>query len=139
MTIRKVDAHNLHNAARLDLLQCECLPYDKPYDIRIGYWWIATDGGNDCGFAGLAPSVRWRDTGYLCRAGVVPSHRGKGLQKKLIGVRVRYAKALGWEWLVTDTHDNPASANSLIACGFKMFDPSVPWGARGTLYWRKKL
>jgi hypothetical protein len=41
--------------------------------------------------------------------------------------------------LVTDTHDNPASANSLIARGFKLFDPTKPWGATGTLYWRLKL
>jgi hypothetical protein len=23
--------------------------------------------------------------------------------------------------------------------GFRLFDPSVPWGAKGTLYWRLKL
>jgi hypothetical protein len=27
----------------------------------------------------------------------------------------------------------------LIACGFKMFEPSKPWGCKDTLYWRKKL
>jgi hypothetical protein len=27
----------------------------------------------------------------------------------------------------------------LIACGFKMFEPSQPWGCKDTLYWRKKL
>jgi hypothetical protein len=41
--------------------------------------------------------------------------------------------------LITDTYLNPASSNSLISCGFRLFEPSNPWGARGTLYWRKKL
>ena len=139
MTIAQVDIALLRTAVRLRALQKLCLPYDKPYDTRKGYWWIATDEGIDTAFAGLVPSSRWCDTGYLCRAGVAPSSRGKGLQKKLIRVRVAKAKALGWSWLITDTHDNPASANSLIACGFKMFEPSIPWGIRGTLYWRRKI
>jgi hypothetical protein len=29
--------------------------------------------------------------------------------------------------------------NSLIAIGFKMFNPTKPWGASMTLYWRLKL
>jgi hypothetical protein len=49
------------------------------------------------------------------------------------------AKEKGMAWLVTDTHSNPASANSLIACEFKMFEPSVPWAAKGAVYWRLKI
>ena len=140
MKIKQVNARKRPVASLLTSLQRQCLPYDKLYKTNIGYWWTVTDdSGVACGFAGLAPSVRWCDTGYLCRAGVLPSHRGQGLQKQLIRIRIRKAKALGWSWLITDTHENPASANSLIACGFRMFEPSVPWGATGTLYWRKKL
>ena len=53
--------------------------------------------------------------------------------------RVDKARRLGWNWLITDTYDNPASSNSLISCGFKLYDPNVPWGTKGALYWRKKL
>jgi GNAT superfamily N-acetyltransferase len=124
----------------LTQLQKQCLPYDKLAATTSGYWWIVySETGNKVGFAGLVPSLRWGDCGYMCRAGVLPAHRGKGLQKKLIGVRIRQARALGWNWLVTDTYDNPASSNSLIAKGFKLFDPTVPWGADKTLYWRLKL
>jgi len=49
------------------------------------------------------------------------------------------AKEKGMNWLVTDTNDNPASGNSLIACGFKLFEPTVPWAAKGAIYWRMKL
>jgi hypothetical protein len=62
-----------------------------------------------------------------------------GLQKRLIRVRERMARELGWAWLITDTFQNPPSANSLISCGFKNFAPTKPWGFAGANYWRKKL
>ena len=136
--LKRVDIRKQSSQDKLSRLQKVCLPYDQPIDTNFGSWWIATENGVDIGFAGLVRSVSWSDCGYLCRAGVVPSARGQGLQKKLINVRVRQAKALGWNWVVTDTRLNPASANSLISCGFKMFEPSKPWGCKDTLYWQKK-
>jgi len=140
MKIKRVDIRHLQTQDQLVVLQKKCLPSDAPFDTSQGYWWIVYDAHNlPCAFAGLVSSVRWLDTGYLCRAGVLPSHRGQGVQKKLIRARVRQARALGWNWLITDTYDNPASSNSLIATGFKLFEPLKPWGAKGTLYWRLKL
>jgi len=137
--LKRVDIRKESVQLRLAALQKICLPYDQPIDTNFGSWWIASKDGRDIGFAGLVRSVSWTDCGYLCRAGVVPSYRGQGLQKKFIYVRIRQAKALGWKWLISDTTENPASANSLIRCGFKMFEPSKPWGFKNTLYWRKKL
>ena len=139
MKIQRVNTRQSSVQMRLSQLQKKCLPYDKAYDVSNGYWWIATKDGVDCGFAGLVYSSRWSDCGYLVRCGVLPSHRGFGLQKKFIRVRIRQAKALGLNWLITSTHDNPASANSLISCGFKMFNPTNPWMAKNTSYWRLKL
>jgi N-acetylglutamate synthase-like GNAT family acetyltransferase len=137
--IKRVDIRKESVQVRLLALQNICLPYDTPVDTNFGCWWIANEAGRDTGFAGLTRTVSWTDCGYLCRAGVVPTARGQGLQKEFIRVRIRQAKAFGWKWLVTDTTDNPASANSLIATGFKMFEPSKPWGFKHTLYWRRKL
>ena len=137
--LKRVDIRKESVQTKLSVLQNKCLPFDTPYDTNFGSWWIATENGVDIGFAGLVRTVSWTDCGYLCRAGVIPDARGQGLQKKLINVRVRQAKALGWKWLVTDTTDNPASANSLIATGFKLFQPTKPWGFKNTLYWRRKL
>jgi GNAT superfamily N-acetyltransferase len=140
MKLRRINLRSPEAQNTLSALQQICLPYDKPYPTNSGWWWVASDVGDEpIAFAGLVPSVRWTDTGYLCRAGVVPDARGKGLQKKLIRLRIRQAYSNEWKWVITDTYENPASANSLIACGFKMFDPSAPWGAKGTLYWRLKL
>jgi GNAT superfamily N-acetyltransferase len=140
MKIKRVDIRCSAIQNTLAVLQQKCLPGDTPSDTTTGWWWIVYDALNlPCAFAGLIPSVRWTDTGYLCRAGVLSSHRGQGVQKRLIRARIRQARALGWEWLITDTYQNPASANSLIATGFKMYEPSQPWGAKETLYWRLKL
>jgi predicted acetyltransferase len=139
MKIKRVDVRQPQTITRLSVLQKKCLPFDKPYETDHGYWWIATKDGVDCGFAGLVYSSRWSDCGYLVRCGVVADHRGFGLQKKFIRVRIRQANALGLNWLITSTYDNPASANSLISCGFKMFDPTNPWMTKHTSYWRLKL
>jgi GNAT superfamily N-acetyltransferase len=140
MKIKRVDIRNPQIQTELSVLQKKCLPYDTPHDTTTGYWWIVYDSFNlPCAFAGLVRSTRFANVGYLCRAGVLPSHRGQGVQKRLIRARIRQARALGWDWLITDTYQNPASANSLIATGFKLYESSQPWGVSETLYWRLKL
>lgn len=139
MKIKHIDTSVGDNIELLNKLQRECLPSDTLYDVRCGDWWIAVQNGKAVGFAGIVRSARWIDTGYLCRSGVVRGARGHGIQKRLIRVRALFARKMGWAWLITDTYDNPPSSNSLISCGFKLFNPSVEWGAKGTLYWRKKL
>jgi len=138
--IRLVDHTDPKIRKLLCTLQTSCLPGDTVYEPTHGWWYVAySQGMVPVGFAGIVPSIRWSDCGYLCRAGVLPTHRGHGLQKKFIRARVKKARQLGWSWVITDTYDNPASANSLIPVGFRMFDPTKPWGADKTLYWRLKL
>jgi len=139
MKIKHIDTSVGENIELLNKLQRECLPSDTLYDVRLGDWWIAVQNGKAVGFAGIVRYARWIDTGYLCRSGVVRGARGHGIQKRLIRVRALFARKMVWAWLITDTYDNPPSSNSLISCGFKLFNPSVEWGAKGTLYWRKKL
>jgi len=100
------------------------------------YWWVVLDGDTPVGYAGLAHSRQWQSTGYLCRAGIIPEYRGRGLQKRLIYVRIKLARKLGFVALVTDTRRNPSSANSLIACGFKLYEPQAPWSFVDANYWR---
>ena len=135
-----VDTRQPEVVQLLTLLQKTCLPADKIYPITQGYWHVIySQNGEAVGFGGIVPSTRWSDTMYLCRAGVVPTHQGQGLQKRLIRQRLKVAKRLGMDWVITDTNENPASANSLIAMGFKMFDPSKPWGFKTALYWKYRI
>lgn len=139
ISVQSVDATDPKVAALLTWLQLSTLTGDEPYEVGDGHWWIAYDGTEPIGFAGLVQSSRWCDTGYLCRSGVLRSHRGKGIQKRLLRVREAKAKRLGWAWLISDTYRNPPSANSLIKCGFQTFTPSRPWSFDAAIYWRKKL
>lgn len=123
----------------LKKLHNSCLPGDKPYEFKDGYWWLVTYKGVAVGFCGMEASSRWEKTGYFCRAGVAKEHRGRGLHNRLIQVRLRYARRLGWTHCVSDTRDNPPSANNLIKAGFKMYQPRYPWGWDDACYWIKKL
>lgn len=138
--VRQVDPKDPEIRALLIRMQQECLPSDRPLNPTEGDWWVAyTDAGVPVGFCSIKPSVRWEETGYLSRAGVIAAHQGKGLQKRMIRVRINRAKRLGWKWILSDTSDNPASANSLIACGFKMYEPRDPYGLKTSVYWRRRI
>jgi GNAT superfamily N-acetyltransferase len=138
--IKKVDTRKPDIQSLLLYLQKKCLPVDTPYDTSKGHWWIAyTEEGKPVGFAGLVRSLSWYDCGYLCRAGVLYEFRGKGIQKRMVKVRIAKAKKLGWNWAITDTTANPPSSNSLINQGFKLYEPTKPWAYKHSLYWRKRL
>lgn len=134
VTVRRTD-----DVALLKRLHLDTLPGDVFPNFAAGWWWVASSGDEAVAFAGLTPSARWTDTCYLVRSGVMSRARGNGLQKRMIQVRERFARGRGMRWLITDTFQNPASSNSLIACGFKLFEPRDPWGLNGALYWRKPL
>jgi GNAT superfamily N-acetyltransferase len=139
-SVRKVDLRNPAMVNLLIHLQKQILPADSPYKPDRGHWWVAyAEDGKPVAFAGLVRSIKWTDTGYLCRAGVLDEFTGHGLQRRLILARIRKAKELGWNWLITDTTNNPASSNSLINCGFKIYTPGQPWGFRNAIYWKYKV
>lgn len=133
--IRRVSCNDF----RIRELHARVFPNDVEPDWPDAQWWTAERGSQAIAFAGIQQSKRWRDAGYLVRAGVVPSARGQGLQRRLIRVREGYARRMGWRWIVTATLHNPASANSLIASGFRLYEPAHPWLADGALYWRKRV
>lgn len=136
---RLVRAKSARHWEDIDRLQRLTLPGDRPHPTNSGAWWLIYDGEQPVAFAGVVPSARWCDAMYLCRSGVIESHRGRGLQKRLVRVRERYARKQGMRWLITDTTRNPASSNSLIAAGYKIFEPSKPWGLKHATYWRKDI
>ena len=139
-TVKKVDIRNPAIQSLLLHLQKQILPSDQPYEPTRGHWWIAyAECGKPVAFAGLVRSTRWTDTGYLCRAGVLDGFTGNGLQLRLIKARLAQAKRLGWNWCITDTTNNPASANSLINAGFKIYTPANKWSFRNAIYWKYKV
>jgi GNAT superfamily N-acetyltransferase len=105
--------------------------------FECGSWWLAYRGVEAVAFAGVVPSTHARNSGYFCRVGVVPKHRGHGLQRRLMRAVEAQARRNGWNSVVSDTTDNRASANNFIAAGYRLYQPESPWGWSTTLYWRK--
>ncbi|HEY2011371.1 MAG TPA: GNAT family N-acetyltransferase [Rhizomicrobium sp.] len=136
VVINRVDG-KLH-ADALNSMQRACLPSDKPANVTRGRWWIAYDGDKPVGFIGLHPSS-YRDAAYLVRLGVLPSHRRLGLSKRLIRVACAHVKRLGYQRVLSDTSNNPASSNALIGCGFRLFAPLKPWGLKTSIYFQKEF
>jgi len=117
----------------------------------MAWWWLAMDGIAPVGFAGV---VDWIGPGeeraaYLHRAAVLPSHRGQGIQRRMIRARLSWARRAGIEeaWTYT-SHVNAASANNLIREGFTLWLPGS-WGGStrhllpsdgvAWLYWRRTV
>jgi GNAT superfamily N-acetyltransferase len=139
MRITRADVTRPEISAALKKLQATTFPGDIPAPLNRGWWWLVWDSGLPVAFAALAPVPSWTDAGYLARCGVVESHRGIGLQRKLIAKREAFAKSIGLRRVITTTYNNPRSANNLIAKQYKTYEPQGRWGAIETIYWYKEL
>lgn len=142
MYTKEVDPINEKTHTVLVGLHKLCLAADELPDFKRGYWWIVYEDVHrykPIAFCGMTAVPTWHNTGYLCRSGVLPEFRGKGIQKKLIQTRINKAKSLGWKMLITDTRDNLPSSNSLISKGFKLYRPQKPWSWPEALYWMRSI
>lgn len=104
-----------------------------------GWWWLVWRAGVPVGFCSLHKSVIFPGAGFLSRSGILPAHRGRGLQRRMIRVRERQARALGMGLMTTYTKSNPPSANSLIGCGYRMHEPKEFYAGEDAQYWRRSL
>lgn len=119
-----------------------CFPADDRINPADSLWWIAWHDKQPVAYAGLRLCRLEQNLGaaFLCRAGVIPGHRGRGLQKRLIRVREQAARKLAITELVTYCVScNCSSINSLIACGYRTYWPATKWGAASAVYLRKAL
>lgn len=108
-------------------------------DFDEGHWWIAFLGDEPVAFIGIVQAEEAPHIGYFVRVGVTPEHRGHRLQARLMRAMEQRAKKVGWLTIVTDTRNNPPSANNIIDAGYRMFEPASPWAATDASYWKKDL
>lgn len=119
-----------------------CFPDDYRVNLADALWWIVWKGREAVGYAGLRPCKNPcnNGVGFLNRVGIVPDHRGNGLQKRLIRVREAAARRIGLTELVTYCVPwNSASINSLVACGYRFYRPHTKYGGAGAIYLRKRI
>ena len=140
MRIQLVNPLKLEVCVALKALQdATFAPQEHVDPTEGGWWWLVRDEGAPVAFAALLPAPSWKDSGYMARCGVLKAARGQGLQRKLLKKREDHAKAMGMKRVFTTTYNNPASANNLIARGYRTYIPAGKWGAQDTIYWRKDL
>lgn len=109
---------------------------DRHFD---GYWFFAYWNEIPIAFAGLVPFTPSPRVGYLKRCWVDPSHRGQGLQQKLLYHRELKAKELGWTCLVGEVReDNEFSNLNFEQCDYERIIPEQPW-ALDSVFWVKYL
>jgi len=82
--------------------------------------WLALDGDEPAAAAGVFVS---EGVGYLGFAATLPEHRGKGGQSTLLAERIRHARAVGCDILVTETgerrDDLPSNSyRNILRAGF---------------------
>lgn len=108
--------------------------------IEESAWWIGWDEkGTPVAYAGarLMPTAK---SVFLSRAGVLPEARGYGLQRRMINLRVQWARKVGATRVITYTHpENIISSNNLIKCGFLLYTPDWAWAGEEFLYWMLEI
>ena len=109
-------------------LDKKCFPSDVRVEIKPTHIaWVIFFERQPVAFALLAPD------GFMSRAGVLDEHQGKGLHKRLIRARIKYARVHKYKCVWTYTHTgNAISSNNLIKMGFKTYDagwkgPFICW------------
>lgn len=99
--------------------------------------WFLMDGNEIAGFCIL--KVLDYEIVFLHRAGIRKDYQGRGLQKRLIRVRERYARKIKASKIITYTlFDNHASSVNLLRCGYELYYPESLYAGH-CLYWIKLI
>ena len=99
-------------------------PSDKwPGDL-YHYWIAYEEGGEPVGFC-AAGWLKGRRLVFLARAAVLKAYSNHGLQRRMIYVRIKWARSVKAEGIFTyTTATNFKSIANLIRCGFYIFRPN---------------
>ncbi len=99
-------------------------------------WWVMLDEGEIVAYCG---SIYSKGICIFNRAWVKKSHRGQGIQRRMIKTRLKAASTFCHIAITYTTLDNFPSANNLINCGFRLYLPEYSYGGSDKLYFQKLL
>jgi len=100
-------------------------------------WWVLLNNRET--IIAYCGSIYASDICIFIRAWVKRTNRGKGLQKKLIDIRLRAAKKNSSVAITYTVKENCPSINNLISKGFKIYIPEYTYGGKEMLYWKKTI
>ncbi len=111
-------------------------PFEGP-DYGNQYWILWSQYGEPVGYCSARETIGDSDCVFLSRAGVFADHRGSGFQRRMIKVRERWAKSLGYKTVVTYTWptNGPSIAN-LVKSGYRVYDPEYEWGGKSVYFYK---
>lgn len=90
--------------------------------------WIAYDNKTPVGFASSRKVYSRENWGYIAACGVLASHRGHGLMRKLVARVAKHAREQGWDGVLTYVAlNNIPSMISLLRSGFRFYLPEEHW------------
>jgi len=99
-------------------------------------WWVVVDARKIIAYCGCLYS---EGICIFIRAWVNARYRGKGIQSRMIKVRLKTAKQYCYTAITYTTHNNVHSANNLFKNGFKMYIPQQKYVGKEMIYFRKDL
>ena len=98
-------------------------------------FWIAWQHGVAVGFCSAV--LLGDGSCFFSSAAVFPAARGAGLQRRMVRLRVAWAKRRGQTVCLTyATRENFRSIANLVRCGFHFYEPAVNWAGRAVVYLR---
>ena len=126
-----------------------CFPLDTPAVFAGAQWLIGWDGDKPAAYCA------WKSVehdgipvGFHYRGGVLPDHRGQGLQRQMLRLREDEMRRQSLSKAVTYTDaDGAASMRNLIAEGYRPYAPTPTTtlsglgrlGRVGFVHWEKKI
>jgi ribosomal protein S18 acetylase RimI-like enzyme len=125
----------------IDTLDRKIFPGDDPVVKHGSFWWILWDDAEPIGFCGVR-ILENQSSGFLYRAGIIPSYRGRGFHKRLIRVREKWCRRQKLKYCVTYVlPTNTGSVNNLLKAGYISYKPKYRFGGSvyDVLYLRKLL
>lgn len=138
---------DLESIRWLRWLDAEIFPNDNPSVIGTANWFLGWDKNNAVAFCGWKPHLLDLElVGFHYRAGVLSSHRGQGLQKKLIEIRESEMIRSNIKTAVSYTEVySAASMTSLINMGYRPYEATEKTALcdlskfRRMVHWKKTL
>jgi len=102
-------------------------------------WWVMV--GNDKNIIAYCGCCYTSENACLFnRAWVHPLSRGMGIHHRMIDLRIKAAKKMGCDCVITYTDiENTKSANNLSAMGFKLYRPAFMYVGKNINYYKKDI
>lgn len=138
---------NIDELRWLRYLDAEIFPTDQPAIVGTSNWFLGWDKDQAVAFCGWKPQLLELElVGFHYRAGVLPSYRGYGLQKKMIEKREDEMRRSNIKVAVTYTETySVASMTNFINLGYRPYAATENTALcdlskyQRMVHWKKKL